>query len=105
MLSRCQDVSPTLRELGFDRPAESLFAEHHVSHAAAAFYPSPFESACVLTFDGVGEWATSSIGRGLGRRVDRYISPHLVRFNERILIDGAPIATRTAAAPAAGAAR
>ena len=38
-----------------------LFAEHHVSHAASAFYPSPFKKACIVTIDGVGEWATASI--------------------------------------------
>lgn len=43
-----------------------LFGEHHESHAASAFYPSPFEQAAVLTMDGVGEWATSSIGVGKG---------------------------------------
>lgn len=41
-----------------------LFPEHHLSHAASAFYPSPFESAAILTLDGVGEWATASIGFG-----------------------------------------
>ena len=43
-----------------------LFAEHHFSHAASAFYPSPFEEAAVLTMDGVGEWATTSAGVGRG---------------------------------------
>ena len=43
-----------------------LYAEHHESHAASAFYPSPFEEAAVLTMDGVGEWATSSYGMGRG---------------------------------------
>jgi carbamoyltransferase len=43
-----------------------LFCEHHESHAASAFYPSPFEQAAVLTIDGVGEWATASIGLGNG---------------------------------------
>ena len=64
------EVERVLRTLGFARPRQTIFAEHHVSHAAAAFYPSPFASACVLTFDGVGEWATSSIGVGRGRRLD-----------------------------------
>ena len=45
---------------------EILFGEHHESHAASAFYPSPFEQAAVVTMDGVGEWATSSIGVGRG---------------------------------------
>jgi carbamoyltransferase len=44
-----------------------LFAEHHQSHAASAFYPSPFDEAVVLTMDGVGEWTTTSIGFGRGR--------------------------------------
>jgi len=43
-----------------------LFGDHHESHAASAFYPSPFEEAAILTIDGVGEWATSSIGTGKG---------------------------------------
>ena len=43
-----------------------LFAEHHFSHAASAFYPSPFEEAAVLTMDGVGEWATTTAGVGRG---------------------------------------
>ena len=43
-----------------------LFSEHHVSHAASAFYPSPFEEAIVLTVDGVGEWATTTVGIGRG---------------------------------------
>jgi carbamoyltransferase len=45
---------------------EVLFGEHHESHAASAFYPSPFEQAAIVTLDGVGEWATSSIGIGRG---------------------------------------
>lgn len=46
-----------------------IFTEHHESHAASAFYPSPFERAAVLTVDGVGEWATASIGIGDGNRL------------------------------------
>jgi carbamoyltransferase len=46
-----------------------LFPEHHLSHAASAFYPSPFEEAAILTIDGVGEWATSTIGRGEGNKI------------------------------------
>ena len=44
-----------------------LFSEHHLSHAASAFYPSPFDSAAVLTLDGVGEWTTTSLAVGNGR--------------------------------------
>ena len=43
-----------------------LFSEHHLSHAASAYYPSPFESAAVLTLDGVGEWTTTSLAIGKG---------------------------------------
>jgi len=47
-----------------------LFGEHHLSHAASAFYPSPFDEAAVLTLDGVGEWATSSLAIGRGNRLE-----------------------------------
>ena len=47
-----------------------LFTEHHQSHAASAFYPSPFDAAAVLTLDGVGEWATTSAGIGNGNRLE-----------------------------------
>lgn len=46
-----------------------LFTEHHEAHAASAFFPSPFDDAAILTFDGVGEWATASIGVGEGNRL------------------------------------
>ena len=49
---------------------EILFGEHHESHAASAFYPSPFEEAAIVTMDGVGEWATSSIGVGRGNEIE-----------------------------------
>lgn len=48
---------------------ELKVCEHHISHAASAFYPSPFESAAILTIDGVGEWATTTIGHGIGNRI------------------------------------
>jgi carbamoyltransferase len=47
-----------------------LYAEHHESHAASAFFPSPFEEAAILTMDGVGEWATASLGRGQGNDLE-----------------------------------
>ncbi|MFT5156488.1 MAG: carbamoyltransferase [Bacteroidia bacterium] len=47
-----------------------LFPEHHLSHAASAFYPSGFEEAAILTIDGVGEWSTASIGVGKGNRIE-----------------------------------
>ena len=51
---------------GLGDPDKLLFTEHHYSHAASAFYPSPFDEAAVLTLDGVGEWATTSVGVGRG---------------------------------------
>src|SRR6266576_6909620 len=47
-----------------------VFTEHHESHAASAFYPSPFDEAAILTFDGVGEWATTTFGIGRGNRIE-----------------------------------
>jgi carbamoyltransferase len=55
------------KEAGFE--GKVLFTEHHESHASSAFFPSPFESAAVLTMDGVGEWATSSYGYGKGNEL------------------------------------
>lgn len=57
-------------EPGHDWLAKLLFGEHHMSHAASAFYPSPFQSAAVLTLDGVGEWTTSSLAIGSGNRLE-----------------------------------
>ena len=63
------------RELGgYEGPV--LFSEHHESHAASAFYPSPFDEAAVLTIDGVGEWATSSYGIGRGKDVELLAELH-----------------------------
>lgn len=53
---------------GYDRPI--LFAEHHESHAASAFFPSPFTEAAILTMDGVGEWATTSYGVGRANTIE-----------------------------------
>jgi len=55
---------------GFDWERRTLFAEHHLSHAASAFFPSPFEEAVVLTMDGVGEWTTTSVALGRGNRLE-----------------------------------
>ena len=52
-----------------DWGARLLFSEHHLSHAASAYYPSPFESAAVLTMDGVGEWTTTSLAVGSGNKL------------------------------------
>lgn len=55
-------------ELEYD--GELQYAEHHESHAASAFFPSPFEEAAILTMDGVGEWATASMGVGRGSTIE-----------------------------------
>ncbi|MBV1896042.1 MAG: carbamoyltransferase [Rhodobacteraceae bacterium] len=55
-------------EPGFS-PEKLMFTEHHVSHAASAFFPSPYEEAVVLTVDGVGEWATTTVGIGRGNEL------------------------------------
>ena len=54
----------------FDNPEKIFFSEHHLSHAASAFFPSPFEEAVVLTADGVGEWATTTISIGCGNNLE-----------------------------------
>lgn len=57
-------ISDELRKLTSGELPPLMFSEHHLSHAASAFYPSPFEDAAILTLDGVGEWATTTIGVG-----------------------------------------
>src|SRR3989344_5901843 len=56
------------KELGYN--GKIIFAEHHRSHAASAFFPSPFEEAAIITVDGVGEWTTTSWGVGRGNKID-----------------------------------
>jgi len=58
-----------LRELGSAKH-RIFYPEHHLSHAASAFYPSPFDESAILTIDGVGEWATTTIGRGRGKDIE-----------------------------------
>lgn len=58
-----------LAELGGGK-VPVFYPEHHLSHAASAFYPSPFTDAAILTVDGVGEWATTTIGRGRGKNIE-----------------------------------
>jgi len=58
-----------LAELG-DSSVPIYYPEHHLSHAASAFYPSPFSEAAIVTVDGVGEWATTTVGRGRGKEIE-----------------------------------
>ncbi len=72
-------IQEAMEACGVGEPKEIFFTEHHESHAASAFYPSPFEEAAVLTLDGVGEWATTTIGIGEGNRlrlIREMIFPH-----------------------------
>ncbi len=72
-------ILEALEGCGIDAPGSLYFPEHHESHAASAFYPSPFEAAAVLTMDGVGEWATSTVGVGEGsslRLLEQLDFPH-----------------------------
>src|SRR5471032_2867067 len=55
---------------GYDWARRLLFSEHHQSHAASAFFPSPFDDAVILVMDGVGEWATTSVGMGRGNHLE-----------------------------------
>jgi carbamoyltransferase len=67
------------RGVGGARRQPLVFTEHHESHAASAFFPSPFDEAAILTMDGVGEWATASYGTGRGNRItltDELRFPH-----------------------------
>jgi carbamoyltransferase len=72
-------IHEALERCGIAGEPEIFFTEHHESHAASAFYPSPFEEAAILTLDGVGEWATTTIGVGEGeelRLIRRIDFPH-----------------------------
>ena len=64
------EIEEALAACGVESPTTLYFPEHHESHAASAFYPSPFKSAAILTIDGVGEWATSCIGRGKDNHIE-----------------------------------
>lgn len=71
-LSEKLNLRQTIRDElpGLPPDCPILFTEHHVAHAASAFYPSPFDRAAILTVDGVGEWATTTISRGAGNRIE-----------------------------------
>ncbi len=63
------EIEESLRKCGVQAPDKIYFPEHHESHAASAFFPSPFQEAAVLTMDGVGEWSTTSIALGEGNKM------------------------------------
>ncbi len=62
-------IQEAVKKCGVEPPEQVYFPEHHASHAASAYYPSPFPEAAILTVDGVGEWATASLGVGEGEKL------------------------------------
>lgn len=73
-----KQITDGLKEVGtFDKKkVKMLFPEHHLSHAASAYYPSPYEESAILTVDGVGEWSTASIGIGKGNKIEMIKEMH-----------------------------
>jgi carbamoyltransferase len=77
-----REIRQGLAEISDSKEAKKIpirFPDHHLSHAASAFYPSPFEEAAILTIDGVGEWSTASIGKGSGKDIEMFATmnfPH-----------------------------
>ena len=63
------EIEKDLEELGYKVKEQIYFPEHHESHAASAFFPSPYQSSAIVTLDGVGEWATTTIGQGSGNEL------------------------------------
>lgn len=62
-------IEKSLNKIGYGKPKKIYFTEHHESHAASAFFPSPFDKAAILTLDGVGEWATTTVGTGKDNKI------------------------------------
>ena len=79
-----REIRNGLEEISDSKEAKKIpirFPDHHLSHAASAFYPSPFDDAAILTIDGVGEWSTASIGKGSGKNIEMFATmnfPHSV---------------------------
>ena len=79
-----REIRNGLKEISDSKEAKKIpirFPDHHLSHAASAFYPSLFEEAAILTIDGVGEWSTASIGKGTGKDIEMFATmnfPHSV---------------------------
>jgi carbamoyltransferase len=75
-VAACRSVLGAKARLGQDleaalgQPCRLLVTHHHMAHAASCYYPSPFEKAAILTIDGVGEWATCTLGVGIGSRIE-----------------------------------
>ena len=76
-----QIIIQALKESGLEFDGRLLYTPHHVAHAAAAYFPSPFDDAAILTVDGVGEWATASFGVGEGSEIQ---ITHEMRFPDSL---------------------
>ena len=70
------EIEESIEKCGVTKMPPLYFPEHHESHAASAFYPSPYQRAAILTVDGVGEWSTSAIGRGDGNKIEIFKDLH-----------------------------
>jgi len=70
------EIETALEQCGITKQPQLYFPEHHESHAASAFFSSPYASAATLTIDGVGEWATTTIGHGKGNKLDILFDLH-----------------------------
>ena len=68
-IQKSYEKNPDLKKIKAEIEKKILFAEHHQSHAASCFYPSPFRESAILTMDGVGEWATTSIAHGVDNKI------------------------------------
>ena len=67
-----KEIEPKLKKNSLNL----LFTEHHISHAASAFYPSNFKESAILTIDGVGEWCTASISKGTDKKIEIFKELH-----------------------------
>ena len=86
-------TSELRKSRGNGRPVDDrlVFSEHHLSHAASAFYPSPFREALILTMDGVGEWPTTSVAIGRDNRIEVTARRSIFRTRSACSIPPSPI--------------
>jgi carbamoyltransferase len=82
------NISKTIkRELGENFTGKISYTDHHLSHAASAFFPSPFEKSAILTLDAVGEWSTSSIGMvGNGNHIELFREIAISPFSWNVIL-------------------
>ena len=88
------------KALGGEYQKRIVFTGHHESHAASAFFPSPFEEAAILTLDGVGEWDTATIGHGRGNEIDDAQDAQLSPFARACSTARSPTSAASRSTPA-----